>query len=293
MLYLLSASLIWSFSFGLIKGNLTSLQPNLVSFIRIAISLLIFLPFIKVRGIPLQLKLKLVMIGAVQYGLMYITYIYSYKYLKGYEVALFTIFTPLYVSFIYDIIKRRYHMNYLIISLLAVAGTAIIVYKEIASSDFLPGFILMQLSNLFFAWGQVKYRETMQNRTDIRDKDIFAYLYSGAFVVTLFSLLITVDIAAVSISLNQILTLIYLGSVASGLAFFLWNFGVRRSRIGTISIMNNLKIPLAIIVSIIVFGESGNIIKIIFGCIILISALIYNDFSEKKNGGLPTRTPGE
>ena len=293
MLYLLSASLIWSFSFGLIKGNLTSLHPNLVSFIRIAISLLIFLPFIKVRNIPFRFKLKLVMIGAVQYGLMYITYIYSYKYLKSYEVALFTIFTPIYVSFIYDMIKKRYHMNYLIISLLAVAGTAIIVYKEIASSDFIPGFILMQFSNLFFAWGQVKYREAMKNNTDIRDKDIFAYLYSGAFVVTLFSLLITVDITTISISLNQILTLIYLGSVASGLAFFLWNFGVRRSGIGTISIMNNLKIPLAIIVSIIVFGESGNIIKIIFGCIILISALIYNDFSEKKSGGLPTRTPGE
>ncbi len=293
MLYLLSASLIWSFSFGLIKGNLASLHPNLVSFIRIAISLLIFIPFIKVRGIPLKFKLKLVMIGAVQYGFMYITYIYSYRYLKGYEVALFTIFTPLYVSFIYDIMKKRYHMNYLIISLLAVAGTAIIVYKEIASESFLPGFILMQFSNLFFAWGQVKYRATMKKIENIRDKDIFAYLYSGAFVVTLFSLLITVDITTISISTNQIFTLIYLGSVASGLAFFLWNFGVRRSGIGTISIMNNLKIPLAIIVSITVFGESGNLIKIVIGCTILISALIYNDFFEKKKRKLSSQTPGE
>lgn len=94
MLYLLSASIIWSFSFGLIKGNLTSLHPNLVSFFRIAISLLVFLPFIKVKNIPNRFKLKLVLIGGVQYGLMYITYIYSYKYLKGYEAALFTIFTP-------------------------------------------------------------------------------------------------------------------------------------------------------------------------------------------------------
>ena len=142
MLYLLSASLIWSFSFGLIKGNLTSLPPNLVSFIRIGISFLVFLPFIKIKSIPNRFKLKLVLIGAVQYGFMYITYIYSYKFLKGYEAALFTIFTPLYVSFIFDITKRRFHSNYLIISLLAVAGTAIIVYKEIASSNFIPGFIL-------------------------------------------------------------------------------------------------------------------------------------------------------
>ena len=45
MIYLLAASLLWSFSFGLIKGTLSELDPNLVSFIRISISLLIFLPF--------------------------------------------------------------------------------------------------------------------------------------------------------------------------------------------------------------------------------------------------------
>ncbi len=293
MLYLLSASIIWSFSFGLIKGNLTSLHPNLVSFFRIAISLLVFLPFIKVKNIPNRFKLKLVLIGGVQYGLMYITYIYSYKYLKGYEAALFTIFTPLYVSIIYDFTKRKFHRSYLIISLLAVAGTAIIVYKEIASSDLIPGFFLMQLSNLFFAWGQIKYREILKNRDGIRDKDIFAYLYSGAFLVTLSALLITVDLNTVSISTGQVLTLIYLGSIASGLAFFLWNFGVRRSGIGTISIMNNLKIPLAVIVSMTVFGETGDLLRIFCGCTILISALIYNQISEKKKSSASAGTSGK
>ncbi|MEN8222284.1 MAG: EamA family transporter [Acidobacteriota bacterium] len=293
MLYLISASLIWSFSFGLIKGNLTSLHPNLVSFIRIAISLLVFLPFIKVKGISTRFKLRLVLIGAVQYGLMYITYIYSYKFLKSYEVALFTIFTPLYVSAIYDMLKKKYHLRYLIISILAVAGTAVVVYKEIASSNFIPGFILLQFSNLFFAWGQVKYRETMKKRDDISDKNIFAYLYSGAFLVTLFSLLITVDINTVSISIEQALTLIYLGSAASGLAFFMWNYGVRRSGIGMISIMNNLKIPLAVIVSMTLFGESGDPVRIILGCIILISALIYNEISEKKERSVSPGATGK
>ena len=293
MLYLISASLIWSFSFGLIKGNLTSLHPNLVSFIRIGISLLVFLPFIKIKSIPDRLKLKLMVIGAVQYGLMYIAYIYSYKFLKGYGVALFTIFTPLYVSIIYDITQKRYHRSYLVISLLAVAGTAIIVYKDIASSSFLPGFILIQLSNLLFAWGQIKYREIMKNNVDIRDKDIFAYLYSGAFLVTLAALFITVDLNTISISTEQALTLIYLGSVASGIAFFLWNFGVRRSGIGTISVMNNLKIPLAIFVSMSFFGESGDLPRILTGCAILISALIYNEISENKKRSVSSGTSGK
>jgi len=293
MLYLLTASFIWSFSFGLIKGNLTSLHPNLVSFIRIGISFLVFLPFIKINSIPNRLKMRLMVIGAIQYGLMYIAYIYSYKFLKGYEVALFTIFTPLYISIIYDITKKRYHRRYLIISLLAVAGTAIIVYKEIGSSSFLPGFILIQLSNLFFAWGQIKYREIMKKNVDIGDKDIFAYLYAGAFLVTLSALLLTVDLNTISITTEQILTLIYLGIVASGVAFFLWNFGVRRSGIGTISVMNNLKIPLAVFVSVTVFGESGNLPRILIGCAVLISALVYNEISENKTGSVSSRTSGK
>ncbi len=284
MLYLLSASLIWSFSFGLIKNNLADLHPNLISFIRIALSFIVFLPFIKIRTIGSKLKLKLILIGTIQFGLMYITYIYSYRFLKGYEVALFTIFTPLYVSFIHDLIKKKLHRNYFIISLLVISGTAVIVYKGISSVTFIPGFILLQFSNIFFAWGQVYYRETMKAREDLRDRDIFAYLYFGAMVITLISVLTTVDMSNISMSGKEAITLLYLGTIPSGIALFLWNLGVRRSNIGTISILNNLKIPLAIIISMTVFGEQGNLIRIFTGCLILISALIYNEISEKKRG---------
>ncbi len=282
MLYLLFASLIWSFSFGLIKGNLSALDPNLVSFIRIAISFLIFLPFIKKKDIDRTLRFKLLFTGAVQYGLMYIAYIYSYKFLKGYEVALFTVFTPFYVSVINDILRNRFHRNFMLISILSVSGTAVIVYKDISSALFIPGFILIQLSNIFFAWGQVHYREIMKNRNDIRDRDVFAYLYLGGLIITLFSVLITVDTSSISITGTEALTLLYLGTIPSGIAFFLWNFGVRRTGIGMISIMNNLKIPFAIIIAMTVFGERGNLIRIITGFLILLSAMIYNEISEKR-----------
>jgi len=294
MLYLFSASLIWSFSFGLIKSNLAGMHPNLISFIRITLSFMIFLPFIKIKNIESKLKLKLILTGAIQFGLMYIAYIYSYRFLKGYEVALFTIFTPLYVSVIHDIMKKKLHRNYFLISILAISGTAIIVYKGISSADFLPGFILLQFSNVFFAWGQVNYREIMKTRKDIRDRDIFAYLYFGAMIITLISVLITIDPGSINISGKEALTLLYLGTIPSGIAFFLWNFGVRRSGIGTISILNNLKIPLAIIISMFVFGEEGNLVKVITGCSILISAMIYNEISERKNRtSISSGTSGE
>jgi hypothetical protein len=43
-------------------------------------------------------------LGAIQFGLMYVAYIASYQYLSGYLVAVFTIFTPLYVLFLMRIV---------------------------------------------------------------------------------------------------------------------------------------------------------------------------------------------
>ena len=89
-------SLIWAFSFGLIKDRLAGLDANFVAAARLLISLLVFLPFLRTRGLSRKLSLRLLAIGALQYGVMYITYIAAFNFLKAYEVALFTIFTPIY-----------------------------------------------------------------------------------------------------------------------------------------------------------------------------------------------------
>ncbi len=282
MFYLLTASIIWSFSFGLIKGNLTGIDSNLVSFLRISLSFLIFLPFIKKKNMELSLIIRLIITGAIQYGFMYITYIYAYKFLKGYEVALFTVFTPLYITLINDIRKKKFHPGHLIVSILAFAGTTIIIYEGVSSPNILKGFFLIQLSNIFFAWGQVSYRDIMRSAKNIKDINVFAFLYFGALIVTFASALITVEVSNISITLKEAMTLLYLGTVSSGIAFFFWNYGVRRAMIGTIAIFNNLKIPLAIIVSLLVFREEGNILKIIAGGSILAIAILYNETVLKK-----------
>ncbi|MDX9865812.1 MAG: hypothetical protein RBT34_13495, partial [Anaerolineaceae bacterium] len=46
MIYLLVVSLVWAFSFGLIKGNLVGLDAVFVAGMRLLISLLVFLPML-------------------------------------------------------------------------------------------------------------------------------------------------------------------------------------------------------------------------------------------------------
>lgn len=278
MIYLFIVSLIWAFSFGLIKGSLTGIDSNLVSFIRLSVSLVAFLPFLKIRNIKKNIILKLMLTGAVQYGIMYSFYIYSYNFLKAYEVALFTIFTPLFVTFFNDVFERKFNRTFFIASVAAIAGTAIVVYTEFDFQKVLKGFLIVQASNICFAFGQIYYRRIMKDIEGVKDYNIFGFVYAGAALITgLFTLFMT-DFSMVAINSQQLYILIYLGAVASGFAFFLWNFGARKTDAGALAVFNNLKIPLAITVSLLFFGESTDILKLIAGLLIILAGLLFNEY---------------
>jgi len=100
--------------------------------------------------------------------------------------------------------------------------------------------------------------------------------------VTLLATWFLTPLSSISLSVKQILTLIYLGAIASGLSFFLWNIGGRRVNAGTLAIFNDLKIPLAVVVSLLVFGEQANLLRLVIGGIIIIGALILNEALNKK-----------
>jgi drug/metabolite transporter (DMT)-like permease len=257
MVQLIVVSLIWAFSFGLIKRFLAGVDSTFVSAARLGLALIVFLPFLRFRGLGPKLVLALTGIGAVQFGLMYLAYIESFRFLRAYEAALFTITTPILVTLIADALDRTLRLRALVAAGLAVAGSAFVTLKSTELNVTLTGFTLVQLSNLGFALGQVSYRRLRAQQPALRDRDVFALLYAGAFVVALIAMVAK----GVSISLTspQILTLLYLGVLASGLGFFLWNVGATRVTSGTLAVMNNAKVPLAVAVALIFFGEPAHL----------------------------------
>lgn len=278
MFYLLLVSLIWAFSFGLIKGNLTGLDSNFVSFCRMAISLLVFLPLLKLKKVGYKSGMKFVFIGAVQFGLMYITYFAAFKSLQAFEVALFTIFTPLYVVLIEGILQKKLHAIYLLTAVVTIVATWIIKGEALLTPQILNGFLLVQLSNLCFAFGQVYYRRVMVKEPGVRDMDIFGLLYLGAALLTGISTLIFVPLSSITLTAKQVWTLLYLGAIASGLSFFLWNLGARKVNAGALAIFNDLKIPLAVLVSLVVFGEKTNLTRLLIGGAVMLAALFINEW---------------
>jgi drug/metabolite transporter (DMT)-like permease len=282
MWLLLLVSIAWGFSFGLIKGNLTGIDSNFISFARMAFSLVVFLPFLKFKKIDKNLFWKLFLAGALQFGVMYIAYIAAFRYLQAYEVALFTIFTPIYVTLINDAMNKKFNALYLITAGLAVVGTWVIEQSHILSPGILTGFALVQISNLAFAFGQIYYRKLLTGITGLKDHEVFGALYLGAATITALATLIFTPLGSLTLTAKQVWTLIYLGVFASGICFFLWNLGARRVNAGALAIFNDFKIPLAVAISLLVFGEQTNLLNLLIGGLIIAASLAVNELLDRK-----------
>jgi len=58
--------------------------------------------------------------------------------------------------------------------------------------------------------------------------------------------------------------------------------GARKVNTGTLAIFNDLKIPLAVAVSLIFFGEKANVWNLIFGGVLVIGALWLNEWGARR-----------
>lgn len=272
---LLLTSLVWAFSFGLVKRHLAGVDPGFVAFARLALALLLFLPLWRPRRTPPGMAWRLLAIGMVEFGLMYVFYIQSFRYLAAYQVALFTVLTPLYVALLDDALARRWRRLHFWTALLAAGGTAVIVYSGWGTKGLGPGFVLVQLSNACFAAGQVFYRRLPAVRA-WSDRDAFAWLYLGGVAAAALSMLVTAAAPAPRLDGVQLAVLAYLGLLASGIGFFLWNIGASRVSAGTLAVMNNLKVPLAVVVSLVFFRESADLLRLAIGAAAIFIALHLN-----------------
>lgn len=282
MALLLITSFIWAFSFGLVKKYLGGVDAALVAFVRLALALLLFLPLWRPRRSPGPLARRLFAIGMVEFGLMYVFYIQSFRFLAAHQVALFTVFTPLYVAVFDDVLERRFRPLHLWTALLAVAGTAVIVYSGWGSSALAAGFLLVQASNACFAAGQVWYRRLSAVGRKWRDRDVFAWLYLGGAAAAALAMFMTPGAIVLPLGAGPMLVLLYLGLLASGVGFFLWNIGSSRVNTGTLAVMNNLKVPLAVAVSLVFFQEQADLLRLAVGGSVVLLALYLNGRFQSK-----------
>lgn len=278
MINLIIATICFSLSFGLIKTQLTTLPSDFVVFYRLLLACIIFLPFFKPNNHKKHLLAGL--IGIIQFGIMYFCFINAFKYLQGNEVALLTTTTPIFVALWSSLFGARFKFIYIVCIFLSVIGAGIIVWQNLAFDEICKGVILMETSNCSFALGQVLWKKFINDKSP--RYMCSAYLGACLFVCPL--VLINNNFSIInSISTAQFLSILYLALIPTGIGFWLWNKGSVCVKYSTLAIMNNLKIPFAIMFSIFLFQEKINILNFIIGTSIIIVATIILHSAIKKD----------
>jgi len=274
MPYLIAVTVLWAFSFSLIGEVLAGQVDNYFAVLtRIVLATAVFLPFLRVRGVPVRHRLALMALGAVQLGLMYGFFYQSFLLLSVPEVLLFTIFTPLYVAVLDDLLAGRFSPVHLLTAALAVAGAAVIRYQR-PESDFWLGFLVVQAANLCFAAGQVGYRRLSgQLPAALPAHGVFGWFYLGALIPSAGAFVVFGDIGRLPASALHWGVLVWLGVVASGLGYFLWNRGATLVDAGTLAAMNNALIPAGLLVNLLIWNRDADLLRLAAGGAIIVAAL--------------------
>ncbi|ABP62624.1 MULTISPECIES: carboxylate/amino acid/amine transporter [Enterobacteriaceae] len=273
MALLIITTILWAFSFSLIGEYLAGHVDSYFSVLmRVGLAALVFLPFLRLRGQTFKTILLYMLVGAMQLGIMYLFSFRAYVYLSVSEFLLFTVLTPLYITLIYDLLsKRRLRWGYVLSALLAVAGAAIIRYDKV-SDHFWTGLMFVQLANISFAIGMVGYKRLMETRP-MPQHNAFAWFYMGALIVAVVAWFMLGNPQKLPTTTVQWSVLIWLGVVASGLGYFMWNYGATQVDAGTLGIMNNVHVPAGLLVNLAIWQEQPHWPSFIIGGTVILASL--------------------
>ncbi|RUO55866.1 EamA family transporter [Pseudidiomarina homiensis] len=274
MWILWAVTLLWAASFSLIGEFLAGRVDGYIAvFIRMVLALLLFLPLWRPRRLPLTKQLALAGIGAIQIGVMYLLLYHAFLYLSVAEVLLFTIFTPLYVTLIDDVIFQRKHLplRWWLAAGLAVLGAAVIRFNTLSDS-YLYGFLLIQGANLCFAAGQVFYKRLPLGNAR-NQVHVFALFFIGATLVTGLAMLAFANVEMQPTNVLQWVILLWLGLAASGLGYLAWNLGAKRVNTAQLATMNNMLIPAGLLVNFVFWGQDVDWLRLALGAAILASSV--------------------
>lgn len=270
---LIITTILWAFSFSLIGEYLAGHVDSYFSVLmRVGLAALVFLPFLRTRGQSLKTLSLYMLVGALQLGVMYLFSFRAYLYLTVSEFLLFTVLTPLYITLIYDLLSRRpLRWGYALSAGLAVIGAAIIRYDKV-SDHFWTGLMLVQLANISFAIGMVGYKRLMETHP-MPQHSAFSWFYLGAFVVAVIAWFALGNPQKLPTTGLQWGILVWLGVVASGLGYFMWNYGATQVDAGTLGIMNNVHVPAGLLVNLAIWQEQPHWPSFIIGGAVIMASL--------------------
>ena len=264
MTFLLLASALWALAYGFNKQNLAGINPFLVASIYCVIAFLMFVPFLMRRPIKPKFCKKLLVIGAIEFGAMYAFFQCAFFYLDANEIALWMLTTPIFVVIIDDFLRKQITILPIIVAGLAIVLSFLLLDFVSVKSFSFEGILLIQACNLSFATGQIMFRQFCEKNSLNDVSAMSAVLYLGGVIVCAVCSVLAANIYNYrAVSWSDIYSILIIGVVCCGLCNFLWNKGAVMVNVPVLAIMNNAQIPLAIIFSCVIFGETVSVSKLL------------------------------
>lgn len=280
---LIAVTLVWAFSFSFIGEILAPVvDPYIAVMIRMVLAFLLLLPFLRLKEISPSVARSLMLIGALQLGVMYLLLYHAFLYISVPEVLLFTIFTPLYITIIDEFLLNSTPIppRWWLAAILSVLGAALIRFHAL-SSDFLIGFLLIQASNLCFAVGQVSYKRLPIDsvRQQIHH---YALFFLGAVMVVGVATFLLADFTRIPTEPLHWGLLLWLGFGASGGGYLAWSIASKRVNIAQLATMNNALIPAGIIVNAALWRTEINWHTFLLGASIIFFSIWLSSYGQKR-----------
>ncbi|AZE95852.1 MadN protein [Pseudomonas orientalis] len=289
--YLLVVTLIQAFSFSLIGEYLAGhVDSYFAVLVRVVLAGLIFIPLTRWRSVTPAFMRGMLVIGALQFGVTYVCLYLSFRVLTVPEVLLFTILTPLHVTLIEDALNRRFNPWALVAALVAVAGAAVIRFDQI-TPNFLMGFLLLQLANFTYAAGQVLYKHLVARYpSDQPHYRRFGYFYLGALLVVLPAFLLFGKADFLPQAPLQWGVLVFLGLVSTALGMYWWNKGACLVNGGTLAVMNNLHVPVGLLLNLLIWNQHEPLGRLALGGLVILAAVWVSRWGIKRAPGVESAT---
>ncbi|MBO3276531.1 carboxylate/amino acid/amine transporter [Pseudomonas schmalbachii] len=283
MPYLLIVTVLWAISFSLIGEYLAGQVDSYFAVLtRVVLALLVFLPLTRWSGVAPRFVGGVMLVGALQFGITYVCLYESFRVLTVPEVLLFTVLTPLHVALIDDALNRRFNPWALLAAAVAVFGAAIIRYDGV-SGEFFLGFLLLQLANATFAAGQVMYKHLVARYpSDIPQYRRFGYFFIGALVIALPGWWLLGNPQKLPTTDVQWGVLLFMGLLATALGQYWWNKGGTLVDGGTLAVMNNLHIPVGLLINLLIWNEDEDLLRLTLGGAVIVASLGINRLGIKR-----------
>jgi len=109
----------------------------------------------------------------------------------------------------------------------------------------------------------------MESYRDINQSHVFGYFHFGALGIVAIAFMLFGNMEKTTPSLLQWGVLVWLGVVASGAGYFLWNKGACMVDSGVLAIMNNALVPVGLMVNLFIWGKPTNLILLFIGSVII------------------------